>query len=50
MDMDKGVEVDSAGCLYCPACGGENLHHEGITVFSRDGERARPHHCREHKQ
>lgn len=32
-----GVSINN-DILVCPRCGGDNLHHEGIEVFSRPRE------------
>jgi len=41
--ITSAVHISDAGCLLCPRCGNEYLHHHTITVFDRreDGELTR---------
>ena len=36
------IQIDNMnyGALVCPSCGGSNLHHEAVHVWSRHGEDA----------
>jgi len=32
------IEIDNCGHLNCPECGGNNIHHKGVSVYLRDRE------------